>query len=50
VLLPRRRVAALARSSGFERRTARKCSPLAFLVVVVLGYGVGADPSFPRGA
>jgi putative transposase len=33
-------VAALARSSGFERRTARKCSPLAFLVVVVLGYGV----------
>jgi putative transposase len=40
LLLPRRRISALARASGFERRAARKCSPLAFLVVVVLGYGV----------
>jgi transposase len=37
VLLPRRRVGALARETGFEQRTPRKCSPLAFLVVVVLG-------------
>lgn len=40
VLLPRRRIATLARSSGFEQRTPRKCSAIAFLVVVVLGYGV----------
>jgi putative transposase len=40
VLLPRRRIAALARSTGFQERTPRKCTPLAFLVVVVLGYGV----------
>jgi putative transposase len=40
VILPRRRVAALARSTGFEQRSARRCSPLAFLLVVVFGYGV----------
>lgn len=40
VILPRRRFAALGRSSGFEQRSARKCSPLAFLLVVVFGYGV----------
>lgn len=40
VLLPRRRIAELARSSGFEQRAHRKCSPLAFLLVVVFGYGV----------
>lgn len=40
VLLPRRRIAALARSSGFEQRSPRKCSPLVFVLVVVFGYGV----------
>ena len=40
VLLPRRRVAELARSSGFQQRAHRKCSPLAFLLVVGFGYGV----------
>jgi hypothetical protein len=40
VLLPRRRIAALARQTEFEQRAARKVTPLAFLLVVVFGYGV----------
>ena len=38
VLLPRRRIAELARLTGFERRRPRRCSPLAFLLVVVFGF------------
>jgi len=40
VLLPRRRIRDLARSTGFSQRTARKCPPVAFLVTLVFGFGV----------
>jgi putative transposase len=40
VLLPRRRIRDLARSTGFSQRAARKCPPVAFLTTLVFGFGV----------
>lgn len=39
-LLPRKRIAALARETQFTQRQYRKVAPMAFMVAVVFGYGV----------
>lgn len=45
ILLPRRRIQQLARSTGFVQRRVRKCSPIAFLTTLVFGFGVEAKRS-----
>ena len=45
LLVSRRRIRDLARSTGFTQRAARKCPPIAFLITLIFGSGAEAKRS-----